>query len=251
MAWNSDLYLKFKNERNQPCIDLLSRLNGDYRRILDLGCGPGNSTKNLLKKYNQSTIIGFDSDDDMLKRAVIDCPNTEFIKGNAPSDLDKLTGKFDLVFSNACIHWIDKQDVLIDTVHAMLNDDGVFAVQIPLTDEAPFYKMLYALLEEKWTKLKQIKNFHNMNQDGYYNALTKKFKNVTIWQSNYYHAVDKTMVIEWYKGSGLRPYLSALNENEQMEFLNDLHKITDSNYPVLDDGKVFLIMPRLFFTAEK
>lgn len=251
MVWDSELYLKFENERNQPCIDLLSRLGGNFEKILDLGCGPGNSTKNLSKKYNHSTIIGFDSDDNMLQKARKECPSIEFVKGFAPLDFDKLNGGFDLIFSNACIHWIDNQSKLIDEIYKMLNPRGVFAVQIPLTDESQFYNILYKLIEQKWRKLKQIKNFHNMNREGYYNTLTKKFKSITLWQSNYYHIVDNNMILKWYKGSGLRPYLAVLNENEQKEFLNDLQKKIDEEYTLLDDGKVFLVMPRLFFIAEK
>lgn len=251
MAWDSNLYLKFANERKQPCVDLLSRLNGEYSKILDLGCGPGNSTENLLKKYNKSSIIGFDSDDNMLEKARNDHPNMRFVKGYAPDDFDKLTGKFDLVFSNACIHWIENQEKLIDGVHKLLDNRGIFAVQIPLTDESPFYKILYRIIDQKWTKLKSIKNFHNLNQEGYYNALSKQFKKVTMWQSNYYHVVNNDMVLEWYKGSGLRPYIALLDEKEQDEFLQDLQSMINSEYPTLDDGNVFLIMPRFFFIAEK
>lgn len=251
MTWDSDLYLKFANERKQPCIDLISRLDKEFDKILDLGCGPGNSTENLFEKYGVSTIIGFDSDDNMLRKARNSHPNFRFVKGYAPDDFNKLSEKFDLVFSNACIHWIENQEKLIDEVYKILNDKGVFAVQIPLADESRFYKILYELIERKWTKLKTIKNFHNMSQEGYYNILIRQFKKVTMWQSNYYHIVDKGMVIEWYKGSGLRPYLALLKENEQEEFLNDLQKEINDKYSLLDDNNVFLIMPRLFFIAEK
>lgn len=251
MAWDSDLYLKFANERKQPCIDLLSRLSGNYDKILDLGCGPGNSTENLHKKYSQSTIIGFDSDDNMLEKARQTHPDIRFVKGYAPNDFNKLTEKFDLVFSNACIHWIEDQEKLIDEIYEMLNDKGTFAVQIPLTDESQFYKILYRLIEQKQTKLKPIKNFHNMNPEEYYNTLIKRFSKVTMWQSNYFHVVDRSMVIEWYKGSGLRPYLASLEKAEREEFLSDLQEEVNSDYSLLDDGNVFLIMPRLFFFAEK
>lgn len=251
MAWDSNQYLKFANERKQPCIDLLSRLDGAFSRILDLGCGPGNSTDSLLKKYGQSTVIGFDSDDNMLEKARIDHPDLTFIKGYAPDDFNKLTGKFDLVFSNACIHWIRDQEKLMDEVYKILNDKGVFAVQIPLTDESPFYRVLYRLIAQKWTKLDGAKNLHNLNQEGYYNALSRRFESVTIWQSDYYHIVDRNMVLEWYRGSGLRPYLALLDEGERAEFLNDLQKIINKEYALLDDGNVFLIMPRLFFIAGK
>lgn len=251
MAWDSNLYLKFANERKQPCTDLLMRLTGEFNKILDLGCGPGNSTENLFQKFSSSTIIGFDSDDNMLKKAKSDYPNFKFVKGYVPYDFDKLPGNFDLVFSNACIHWIKDQEKLIDEVYKILNDTGVFAVQIPLTDESHFYKILYSLIEQKWTNLKVVENFHNLNQEEYYNTLSKKFKKIAMWQTDYYHIVDRSMIIEWYKGSGLRPYLASLNEKEQKEFLNDLQKIINKEYSLLADGKIFLIMPRLFFIAEK
>lgn len=69
MAWNPEQYLKFAKERNQPCTDLISRLNGDFGTILDLGCGPGNSTQNLSAKFKGASIVGFDADDEMLRRA--------------------------------------------------------------------------------------------------------------------------------------------------------------------------------------
>ena len=252
MAWDSKQYLKFANERKQPCIDLLSRLNGNFNSILDLGCGPGDSTKNLYNKFSSATIVGFDADKNMLKKAEADYPEFTFIQGYAPYDFDKLTSKFDLVFSNACIHWIPDQQGLINAVYELLNDGGVFAVQIPITKESPFYKLLDNLICSKWTKLCDVHNFHSLSVAEYYNILTEKFKKIEIWSSNYYHITDNAeMVIEWYKGSGLRPYLSQFDESEQTEFLDDLRKAVTAEYEVLNDGKLFLIMPRLFFIAEK
>lgn len=250
--WDSNQYLRFAEERKQPCIDLMNRLNNDYNSILDVGCGPGNSTKNLKYKYPQAEIVGIDIDDNMLERAKIDCPNTKFIKGSIPDSLGSLESKFDLIFLNACIHWIENQKELIEKVYDKLNDDGVFAIQIPLTQKSMFYKNLKALIDDKWNQLKSIDNFHNLSADGYYNELIKKFKSVTIWTTNYYHILDrKEDIIEWYKGSGLRPYLHSLTENEKELFLNDLTNIINEKYHTLDDGKVFLIMPRLFLIAIK
>lgn len=251
MAWDSDLYLKFANERKQPCIDLSARLDGDFSRILDLGCGPGNSTENLFKKFGNAEIIGFDADDNMLNKAKTKHPDLIFVKGFAPTDFNKLSGKFDLVFSNACIHWIPNQAALIDGVYDMLTDGGEFAVQIPLTGESHFYRILYRLINEKYPKLKEINNFHNLNEEGYCNALNKKFREVTVWRTDYYHTVKKEDVLEWYKGSGLRPYLEKLDKCEKEAFLRDLQDAVNEEYKPLDNGLVFLIMPRLFFTAKK
>ena len=251
MEWDSKQYLKYAEERKQPCLDLLAMTDGEFNRILDLGCGPGNSTENLKAKYSRAEITGLDADDNMLQKARKDHPDIDFVKGFAPNDFDKLTGKFDLVFSNACIHWIPEQEKLIAGVYELLNENGMFAVQIPLTDEARFYRLMYRLIDRKWGKLKAIRNFHNLDARGYYNALSKHFKNIGMRQCSYYHTVKRCEVLEWYKGSGLRPYLDALGEAERTDFLKDLQKEIDAEYGLLDDGNVFLIMPRLFFTATK
>lgn len=251
-AWDSEQYLKFAKERKQPCIDLINRLSNTYKTILDLGCGPGNSTENLKNKYMNAEIIGIDIDDNMLDKARAAHKDIRFIKGTVPESLDVFENKFDLIFSNACIHWIQNQKDLIYKVYDKLTDNGVFAVQIPITQKSMFYRNLYSLIDKRWDKLKNIDNFHNLDEKGYYNELIKKFKEVTIWATDYYHIVDsKKAIIEWYKGSGLRPYLNALNDEEKELFLNDLKTAIDKNYSTLDDGKIFLIMPRLFFIEKK
>lgn len=223
MSWDSNQYLKFEKERTQACIDLQKRLTDNYNAILDLGCGPGNSTRILQNAYSNADIIGFDADENMLEKAKKTNPSIKFVKGFAPNDLGKLDKKFDLVFSNACIHWIKEQEKLIDEVYAKLNSGGTFAVQIPLTNESQFYKLLYSLIDEKWTSLQSINNFHNFNQTDYYNTLISRFNSVSIWKTDYYHIVDnKNMIVEWYKGSGLKPYLESLTETDKSHFINDL-----------------------------
>ena len=73
-----------------------------------------------------------------------------------------------------------------------------------------------------------------------------------MWETVYYHVVPShSAVIDWYKGSGLKPYLDALGDNEKTEFLGELLEAVKENIPVQDDGNVILKMPRLFFTAKK
>ena len=99
--WNPIQYERFIKDRTQPAIDLANRLetlNPD--NILDLGCGPGNSTKVLKDKFPNSHIIGADNSEDMLKKAVKLYPYIEFIKLDANGDLNEISDKFDIVFSN-------------------------------------------------------------------------------------------------------------------------------------------------------
>lgn len=252
--WNSTQYMKFGEERTQPSIDLINRLSElEPVKVIDLGCGPGNSTHALAQKFEHAEILGVDASQDMLKKAKFTYPELAFQECLLPQGLSSIDGTFDLVFSNACIHWIPQQKELFYTVFDKLNPGGVFAVQIPLIQKAPFYKLLYKIVDgKKWKMLSQIHNFHNLLSEEYYDLLGRLSQSFHIWETVYYHTVSSADdVIEWYKGSGLRPYLDRLSESEKVEFLSDLRQIIIQNYPVRENGNIILKMPRLFFTAIK
>lgn len=250
--WNSNQYMKFNNERTQPSVDLINRLSCNPNSILDIGCGAGNSTNQLYIRFSSANILGVDSSDDMLKKAENDYPNIAFKKCNIPDDLDSLDN-FDLIFSNACLQWIPDHEKLLPKIMSNLNVDGIFAVQMPLVFQAPFYKILGNLVEnEKWVKLKNINNFHNLSPEKTYDILSASSKKVTMWDTTYYHIVPNfDSVIDWYSGSGLRPYLDVLSEDERKEFLYDLKMQIKKEYTVRADSNIILKMPRLFFIAEK
>lgn len=252
--WNPDQYMKFGSERTQPSADLISRLADiEPTRILDLGCGPGNSTNLLAERFKSAEIIGVDSSEEMLIKARAAYPKLNFKKCVAPDEMSNISGNFDLVFSNACIHWIPRQERLLSAVFDKLNDGGLLAVQIPLIQSAPFYKLLFDLVKsDRWKRLSHIHNFHNLLPEEYYDLLGSFSKDFNIWETTYYHTVSSSDgVIEWYKVSGLRPYLNCLSEGEQKELTADLRELIDENYPIRKNGCVILKMPRLFFTAVK
>ena len=247
--WDSNAYLKFINERTRPSKDLINRLS-NHKNILDIGSGPGNSTNELYKRYLNASIIGAEADDSMISKAKTNYPNLKFEKAFMPNDFNKF-GKFDLIFSNACIHWIKEQEAIFNEIYNHLEIDGEVAIQIPLTQNADFYKMLYGLIDSKYNELKNIDNFHNLDKYGYYNLLNKiGFKNIEIWETTYIHHVNTSDdIIAWYSGSGLKPYLDKVIDKDM--FINDLKELINKNYTKLDDGTYFLLMPRLFFVANK
>ena len=110
MAWESNQYLKFEKERTQPSKDLISRLDYEYKNILDLGCGPANSTYQLLLRFKNAKIIGFEADSDMLDKAKKLHPEFEYIKGFAPDDL---IGKYDLVLLDEELSQISGAELLM------------------------------------------------------------------------------------------------------------------------------------------
>lgn len=250
--WNSTQYTKFERERTQPSIDLINRISIEPKTILDIGCGPGNSTAQLLRRFPKADILGIDSSDNMLEKATASYPEIKFRKCFVPDGLEDF-GDFDLIFSNACLHWIPDHKNLLPKLIEKLTDGGVLAVQMPLVQNAIFYRELNSLVAEgKWQKLNSIHNFHNLSPEETYNILCTAASEVEMWDTSYYHIVPThSAVIDWYKGSGLRPYLEALDEAERDEFVSDLLGRIKANYPVQADGNIILKMPRLFFTAMK
>lgn len=250
--WDSVQYTKFERERTQPSADLINRLHIRPSSILDIGCGPGNSTAQLFRRFPEADILGIDISDNMLEKAAKSYPEMKFMKCLVPDELESL-GKFDLIFSNACLHWIPDHKNLLPKLIEKLNDGGVLAVQMPLVQNAMFYHELNALVSDgKWKKLCAIQNFHSLSPEETYDILCSASSEVEMWDTSYYHIVPShSSVIDWYKGSGLRPYLEALDEAEKTELLSDLLERIKKSYPVQADGKIILKMPRLFFTAVK
>lgn len=253
--WNSTQYTKFAKERTQPSLDLISRISGlEPDNILDIGCGPGNSTAALKRAFPNAQILGVDSSEDMLSKARASHPNLRFQKCLVPDGLAELHEQYDLVFSNACIHWIPGQEKLLHSIFAKLKPGATLAIQIPLTQKAPFYKALYKLVDApQWkAKLGDIHNFYNLQPEEYYDLLTDLAEDFNIWETTYYHRVGSVQaVIEWYKGSGLRPYLDALDAQDQVTLQEELLHEMEKTYHTQKDGTVILKMPRMFFTATK
>lgn len=253
--WNSAQYSKFVKERTQPSLDLISRIsNLEPDNILDIGCGPGNSTAALEKAFPNAQILGVDSSEDMLGKARASHPDIRFEKCLVPDGLTQLREQYDLIFSNACIHWIPGQVHLLQTIFSKMKPGATLAIQIPLTQKAPFYQSLYRLVDApQWkAKLGSIHNFHNLQPEEYYDLLTGLAADFNIWETTYYHRVASVQaVIEWYKGSGLRPYLDALDSQGQAALQEELLHEMEKTYHTQKDGTVILKMPRMFFTATK
>ena len=128
--WDSKQYLKFAAERTQPSIDLVHRLTtAAPARILDLGCGPGNSTAVLRKYFPAAELIGVDNSSAMIEQAKQDYPDLSFRLFDANDSFHNLGPQWDVIFSNACLQWVpDHQTLLVKLLDA-LTDDGELAVQ--------------------------------------------------------------------------------------------------------------------------
>ncbi len=251
--WNSGQYLKFEGERTQPAIDLAQRIaNPNPKRILDLGCGPGNSTRVLRERFPGAEIVGADNSPDMLERAKEDYPELEFRLFDATRDFAELGGKWDVIFSNACLQWVPDHRNLLPRLLAALRPGGELAVQTPLQSLAPVHRMLGELAAEpEWRGyFGKVRELHNLTDVEYADLLSEHAASFALWKTDYYHILPShRAVLEWYRGTGLRPWIGALPEEWKPIFEAALLQRIEAAFTTLSNGTVLFPFPRLFFTA--
>lgn len=253
--WNSAQYLKFLSERTQPSVDLANRIKLEKpAKIIDIGCGPGNSTEVLFKKFPDADILGVDYSDDMLKKAKSRYPNMRFSKFNAQSENWNVGNDYDVVFSNACIQWVPDHYSLLPKMMGILRKNGVLAVQMPLQYEEPIQKIIAEVVStDKWKQKLELKKSYNVLLDQeYFDILSGLSDDFCIWTTTYYHRLkNHNDIIEWFKSTGLKPYLDSLDDMEKEIFLKDILTEVSNYYKIQANGEIILRFPRLFFTATK
>lgn len=254
--WNPDHYLKFRNERTQPSIDLVNRINIDFTpgNIIDVGCGPGNSSQVLVRRWPECRLVGIDNSETMIAKAKTDYPASEWILANASSFIsDK---KFDIVFSNAAIQWIPDHKLLLKNFNGLLTGRGVMAVQIPLFWDMPVGKAIRAVsAESHWLKLTEgVDQLFEIHDPYYYfDIITEMFSAVDMWKTSYMHVLDSHQaILDMIRSTGLRPYYEKIgNEKEIAEFEQEVFIDMQVDYPLQLNGKVLFPFERLFFIGYK
>lgn len=249
--WNSDLYLKFKQQRTQPALDLAKRIEKyNPLSVADLGCGPGNSTSVLKSVFPNARLIGIDYSSNMIEKASQTYPDIEFRLG----DIQNFNEKHDLIFSNACLQWIPNHHILLPHLMEQLNDNGVLAVQIPINCNEPLFKIIKNTAKQSDFDFSQayFENNAALSPNEYYEILSMCASSFDIWETVYYHEMlSHEELINWVRSTRLRPYLDCLNEREQEIFEKELLKKVKEQYPVMKNGNVILKFRRLFFVAIK
>lgn len=253
--WSPNQYTKFINERTQPAIDLANKITiSNPHKIIDIGCGPGNSTRVLADKFKDAYIVGADNSQNMLDKAKSQNPDLNFMLFDASRDFTEIKERFDVVFSNACIQWIPNHRELIKNMMGILNDGGMLAVQTPMNYQEPIHLIIGELTESrKWkNKFANPRLFHNLTQGEYFDLLSEMTDDFSIWETVYCHRMPThESIIEWYKGTGLRPYLNELSEHDAEEFEREVYNEVVKAYPIQSNGEIIFRFPRFFFTATK
>lgn len=252
-AWDAHLYQKFVSERTQPAIDLVSRLSiDDPKQIIDLGCGPGNSTEILRRRWPRANVIGLDSSSEMISAARERYPGQEWILANA--ETLEARQPYDIVFSNAAFQWIPNHDQLLPRLLDQVVEGGFLAFQIPSHVNSRLHQLILRVANESdWAhRMHEAKKALTIESPSfYYDLLEGSVSKLDIFEIEYCHAMENAAaIIQWVSGTGLRPFLEALEtEDQKQRFIDLLNTHVAVAYPRQKNGSVLFPFRRLFVVA--
>jgi trans-aconitate 2-methyltransferase len=258
-TWSAEQYLKFADERTRPCRDLAARIAvPDVRRVIDLGCGPGNSTEVLASRWPDAEIIGFDSSSAMLETARKAQPGREWVQGDIVEWANDDRGsRYDVVFANASLQWIPDHAGNFPRLLRRVAPGGAFAAQLPGNHEGPTHQLMRDIAASASWKRSfpsgKVREWHSSDLDYYYDALAPHAARLDIWETSYLHIFSGAEdIVEWYKGSGMRPYLEAIDsEAERNRFMAEYLAGIRGLYPPRSNGRVLFPFRRLFMIAYR
>jgi trans-aconitate 2-methyltransferase len=252
--WDAAQYLRFEDERTRPVMDLIARVPGGRKRCIDLGCGPGNSTELVAARFPDAVTEGLDSSPDMLEKAKARLPGLRFTLGDVATWSD--AAGYDLIFANAVLQWLPDHAALFPRLARSLAPGGCLAVQMPNNlDEPSHAAMREVAASGPWAQTLAAASGERtaIGAFGDYRRwLAEAGCRVDIWQTTYVHALQGLDAIaEWFRSTGLKPYLDPLTSAERADFLARYRQRIAPHYPVESDGKVLLRFPRLFIVAVR
>jgi trans-aconitate 2-methyltransferase len=253
--WDPEQYLRFEQERTLPARDLLARIAGRApERIVDLGCGTGTSTALLHERWPGAELTGLDSSPEMIDAARAREATVEWVVGDIRTW--RVTVPYDLIFSNAALHWLPDHEELFPRLLQQLAPGGRLAVQMPTHSDSPAHRSVREVAATpRWSSrwAPDPARSHVLDPDRYYDLLAPGSSQVDLWQTEYLHILPgPSAILEWIKGTTLRPYLDVLPSPEDQEaFLGQIERKLEGAYPPRSDGRVVFPFRRLFFVATR
>jgi trans-aconitate 2-methyltransferase len=254
-SWDADLYLKFASERTQPSVDLISRISLAHpSRIIDLGCGPGNSTAMLRQRWPAAEMTGLDNSREMINAASQAYPGWMWVEGDIATWTTAVP--FDLVFSNAALHWVANHAEVMPHLLRQVLPQGALAIQMPAHFRSPVHELMIETAKDPAWQDCMENAIHAIRVERpafYYDLLHPLASKLDLWETEYIHVMNSpAAILEWIRGTGLRPFLEALPFEEQKRSFEELfHAGLTKAYPAQKDGSVLFPFRRLFILAYR
>ena len=160
---------------------------------------------------------------------------------------------FDLVFSNALLQWVPDQAVLLSAIVRWLAPGGVIAIQVPANNTSSLHKaLLTTAASAKWQgAFSGISDHLYYREPDYYHEVVEEHcHEVDVWETTYWHLLkDQQAIIDWYAGTGMRPWLDCISVEAQADFKKNVLTCAAPDYPLRSDGSVYFPFRRIFLTG--
>lgn len=253
--WNPSLYLKFSNERTQPSLDLIARIALDApAAIIDLGCGSGNSTEALRRRWPGAAVTGLDSSPQMIEAARREHPAGRWVLADIADW--RADTPYDLVFSNATLQWLRNHRELFPGLLAQVAGGGALAVQMPHSGKVAVRRLILNVADApEWRDRMDRARGATAIEDAatYYDVLRPHSARLDLWVTEYQHVLaGPDAILDWIRATSLRPFLDALaNAQERSSFEARLRALIAEAFPARVDGNVLFPFTRLFLVAYR
>lgn len=253
--WSAATYLRFEDERTRPAVDLLARVSLETpKRVVDLGCGPGNTTQLLVRRFPGAEVLGLDSSPDMLAAARKRLPDVAFEEADVSTWSPERAP--DLIFANAVLQWLPDHETLFPRLFRALAPGGALAVQMPDNLAEPSHAAMREVARDgRWAERlagAAASRTKILAGEGYFDLLAPYGRAVDVWRTTYLHPLDGAEAIAgWCRSTGLRPFLDPLDEEERQAFLALYTERLRAFYPERATAKSLLRFPRLFMVATR
>jgi len=252
VQWDPRQYARYTDERSRPFFDLVGQIEAESpARVVDLGCGPGSQTLTLADRWPAAEIHGIDSSPEMIERTR-PAGNVTFALGDVN---DFSASGLDVVLSNALLQWVPAHRQLLQRWAGELNPGGWLAFQVPANFDSPSHQLMREVAgSPRWRgRVGNVLRHDDAVAEPreYLDLLNESGLSATVWQTEYLHVLPGAdPVLQWVRGTGLRPILAVLSGDEQAEFEREYSAALRQAYPPRPYGTV-LPFRRTFAVARK
>lgn len=252
MRWDPTQYARYSDYRSRPFFDLVAQIGAQSpRSVVDVGCGSGELTVTLAQRWPTATLRGLDSSAEMIAQTPVGRGVRFAVQ--AAQDFDAVD--VDVLISNAALQWVPQHQDLLTRWAGQLNDGGWIAFQVPANFDAPSHRLMRELADSpRWRhRLQGVLRgaLAVAEPDVYLDLMTARGLQADVWQTRYLHVLQgEDPVLEWVRGTGLRPVLAALTDDEAEEFNAEYAALLRQAYPRRPYGTVFPFL-RTFVVAHK
>lgn len=251
--WDPQRYLTFADERGRPFTDLVARIGAaEPRRVVDLGCGPGNLTGLLADRWPSAEVLGLDSSPEMIAEA-----RAGGVRGVRfeVADLREWEPQQspDVLVSNATLQWVPGHLELLPALVDRVAAGGWFAFQVPGNFGEPSHTILHELAGEPpfAEHVGGVARPASHSPDTYLEALLRSGCGADVWETTYLHLLQgEDPVFRWISGTGARPVLQALPADLRQQFTDAYKRLLRAAYPPGEHGTV-LAFRRIFAVARR